>query len=126
MPLDAHDPGWDLNTSPDSAPSVPSRRQYPSDLTDRQWRKAHRLLPAAPVRPGRPRETDLREVLSAINYRWTTGCAWRMLPHDFPPWGTVYTYFRQWERAGVLSEVRMQILRSAGRKCLRVIRGDAE
>lgn len=115
MPHDVDNTDWPL-----ASPAAAVRRSYPSDLTERQWRKVHPLLPPPPVRPGRPRETDLREVLSAINYRWTTGCPWRMLPHDFPPWGTVYTYFRQWDRAGVLTDLRLQLLRSAGRRCLRV------
>jgi putative transposase len=99
-----------------NAPAEVVRRHYPSDLTDRQWRKVHPLLPPPPPQTGRPRSTNLRDVLSAINYRWTTGCAWRMLPHDFPPWGTVYTYFRHWGRSGVLPEVRAQLLRSGSRR----------
>jgi len=42
----------------------------------------------------------------AVNYRWFTGCSWRMLPHDFPPWKTVYAQFRRWHRAGLLRSVR--------------------
>lgn len=90
---------------------LPFRRRtpYPSDLTDEQWRSIAPLLPRE-KHLGRNRSTDLRDVVNAINYRWSTGCVWRMLPHDFPHWATVYTYFRAWERAGVLSIIRDVLL----------------
>lgn len=83
----------------------PVRPRYPSDLNDQQW---HRLEPSIPAmaQTGRHRKTSLRDVANAINYRWETGCAWRMLPHDFPHWGTVYAYFRTWQRTGVIREFR--------------------
>ena len=75
------------------------RPPYPSDLTDRQWRRLDPHLPAA--RPGgRPRGTDLREVVNAILYVLRNGIVWRALPHDFPPWPTVYHYFRAWRLDG--------------------------
>jgi transposase len=86
-----------------------TRPAYPSDLSERQWRKIEPLLSPA-LRRGRPRTTDLREVVNAISYRWTTGCVWRMLPHDLPPWETVYTYFRKWQRDGTLREMRARLL----------------
>lgn len=86
------------------------RPAYPSDLTDEQWSRIAPLLPAS-KNAGRRRGTDLREVLNAINYRWRTGCVWRMLPHDFPPWATVYTYFRAWQRDGTLKHVREVLLK---------------
>jgi putative transposase len=92
-----------------------SRRPYPSDPTDGQWRKVQPLLLGSAAPSGRPRSTNPREVLSALCYRWATGCAWRMLPHDFPPWGTVYSYLREWERAGIVAAVRDQLRRSRGR-----------
>ena len=65
------------------------RKPYPSDLTDAQWALLAPLLPAA--RPGgRPRKTGLRDVLDALFYLNRQGCTWRALPHDFPPWKTVY------------------------------------
>ena len=82
-----------------------TRQRYPSDLNPRQWARVSPLLPQ-PARLGRRRRCDLREILDAINYRWETGCTWRMLPHDFPPWGTVYAYFRAWQRQGVLRTIR--------------------
>jgi len=75
------------------------RETYPSDLSDGEWQILEPLIP--PARPGgRPRSTDMREVLNGIFYFLRSGCAWRMLPHDFPPWKTVYHYFRQWRIDG--------------------------
>lgn len=76
-----------------------SRRAYPTDLTDAQWRVLEPLLP--PAKPGgRPRTTDMRELLNAIFYHLRTGGTWRMLPHDLLPWGTVHYYYRRWRRDG--------------------------
>jgi putative transposase len=71
------------------------RKPYPTDLTDEQWQLIEPLLPPAKL-GGRPRKTDLREVLNALFYLNRAGCQWRMLPHEFPPWKTVYNYFRAW------------------------------
>ncbi|SRR5579872_128596 len=71
------------------------RIPYPTDVTDDQWSVLEPLLPAA--KPGgRPRKTDLRAVVNALLYLNRSGCQWRMLPRDFPPWKTVYNYFRAW------------------------------
>jgi putative transposase len=76
-----------------------NRKPYPSDLTDAQWQLLPPFLAAA--KPGgRPRKTDLREVVNAIFYLNREGCTWRALPHDFPPWRTVYEYFAAWKRDG--------------------------
>lgn len=75
---------------------------YPSDLTDEQWNVIGPLIP----RPksgkagGRPRTTDVREVVNGILYLNRSGCSWRMLPHDFPPWPTVHDYYRNWRQDG--------------------------
>ena len=75
-------------------------RRYGTDLSDAAWALVAPLLP--PARPGgRPRTTDLRAVLDAILYLLRTGCQWRLLPRDFPPWSTVHHYFRTWRRTGV-------------------------
>lgn len=72
---------------------------YPTDMTDEQWQLIEGLLPAA--KPGgRPRTVDIRAVVNAIFYIVVAGCAWRMLPHDFPKWKTVYGYFRAWREDG--------------------------
>jgi len=65
---------------------------YASDVTDREWDFVAPFMPA-PRRLGRPRKTDLRDVLSALLYIASTGCQWRMLPKDFPPCSTVQRYF---------------------------------
>lgn len=93
-----------------SHPDKPPRRRYPSDISDRTWGRMARQLPAYPPR-GRKRSTDVREVVNGINYRWTTGCTWRMLPHDFPPWETIYGYFRRWMRDGTLRQLREILIR---------------
>ncbi len=71
------------------------RRAYLTDLTDAEWECIEGLLPTAESQ-GRPRLHSLREILDAIFYVVRSGCAWRLLPHDFPPWKTVYHYFRLW------------------------------
>jgi putative transposase len=72
-----------------------NRKPYSTDLTDAQWQLIEPLIP--PPKPGgRDRETDMREVINAIQYRLRTGCAWRNLPHDFPPHGTVWFYYWTW------------------------------
>ena len=81
-----------------------TRKPYPSDLTAAQWRVLAPLLP--PVKPGgRPRSVDLREVLNGILYVLRNGCTWRALPHDLPPWGTVWWYFRTWRQDGTWARV---------------------
>ncbi len=75
------------------------RRAYPTDLTDRQWAVIAPMIPdAAPG--GRPRKASEREIVEAILYFLRAGCSWRLLPHEFPPWQTVYSYLRRWEREG--------------------------
>lgn len=76
------------------------RKPYPSDLTDRQFELIEPLVPAAKA-GGRPRSTDMREVLDALFYLNRTGCSWRSLPHDFPPWRTVYNYFESFRKSGL-------------------------
>jgi putative transposase len=80
------------------------RRLYDTDLTDAQWAILAPLLPPPPG-GGRPPTTELREVLNAILYVLRTGCAWDLLPHDFPPPGTVYGYFSQWRRQGAIARI---------------------
>ena len=75
------------------------RRAYPTDLTDDEWRVLEPLIPAA--KPGgRPRGVDPREILNGIRSLLRSGGAWRLLPHEFPPWPTVYAYFRRWQTDG--------------------------
>jgi len=76
------------------------RRAYQSDLSDAEWAMIEPHLPV-PKAPGRPKLHSLREILDAVFfYVVRGGCAWRLLPHDFPPWKTVYHYFRIWRIDG--------------------------
>jgi transposase len=72
-------------------------RRYSTDLTDDEWLQVAPFLPR-PGKTGRRRQIDLREVLNAIRYLARTGCGWRMLPINFPPWQTVYWWFRRFDR----------------------------
>src|ERR671922_1926629 len=75
------------------------RRAYQTDLSDAEWSYVEPHVPT-PKAPGRPRVHALREILDAIFYIVRSGCAWRLLPHDFPPWKTVHHYFRTWRIDG--------------------------
>jgi putative transposase len=95
------------------------RKPYPSDLTDEQWAVLEPLMP--PARPGgRPRQTDMREVVNALFYHTREGGGWRALPHDFPPWKTVYNYFQWWTWDGtwqkILDALRPRVRGKAGRQ----------
>ena len=75
------------------------RQPYPTDLSDKEWTLIQHLVPEA--KPGGRPETDSkREILNGIFYLLRSGCAWRLLPHDLPPWRIVYYYFRQWRQDG--------------------------
>lgn len=95
------------------------RKPYPSDLTDAQWKRLAPLLPVA-KEGGRPREVDLREVINGTLYILRSGCSWRMVPHDLPPWGTVWWYFREWRRDGTWERIheilRPQVREAEGRE----------
>ncbi len=89
---------------PPRTATTQARRLYDTDLTDSQWDILEPLLPPPPG-GGRPRTTDMREVLNAVFYKLRSGCAWHLLPHDFPPAGTVYGYFNQWRRDGTIARI---------------------
>ena len=96
-----------------------AREPYSSDLTDAQWERIAPLIP--PAKPGgRPRTVELRAILNAIFYRTKTGCQWRNLPHDLPPWGTAAGYFRIWRRSGTWTTIhdalREQVRMKEGRE----------
>ena len=80
---------------------------YPSDVTDAQWALIEPYLPDHPG--GRPRKTDLRDVVNAILYLLRTGCQWRMLPSDFPPRSTVWRYFDEWRHNGTLDTIHDEL-----------------
>src|SRR5947208_7408137 len=79
------------------------KESYPSDVTDEQWTL---IEPRIPVYPGgRPRKTNLRDVVDAVFYVLRTGCQWRFLPKDFPPKSTVWRYFDEWRKNGTLDAI---------------------
>lgn len=74
-----------------------TRKPYPTDLGDFEWQILEPLIP--PEKPGgKHRSVEMREIANAIFYLVGNGCTWRALPHDFPPWQTVSTYFYRWQR----------------------------
>ena len=90
-----------------------TRKPYPTDLTDLQWDNVEHLV-EGPKPGGRPRKYGNRDVLDAVFYLLAAGCSWRMLPHDFPPWETVYGYLRRWQADGTWQRVH-DALRAEGR-----------
>jgi putative transposase len=95
-----------------------SRKPYPSDLTNAQWKRIARLIPA--VKPGgRPRKYDMREVVNALLYVNREGCSWRALPHDLPHWKTAYNFFRAFEADGtwdkLVAALRVEVRTKLGR-----------
>ena len=86
------------------------RKPYATDLSDAQWTLIAPLI----VLPtgGAPKTTDLREIVNAILYQLRTGCQWHLLPHDFPPEGTVRDYFHRFKRSGLLEQINDTLRRA--------------
>ncbi len=84
------------------------KTSYRSNLTDEQWEIMQTLIPEAKS-GGRPRTVDMREIVNGIFYILMAGCAWSLLPHDFPKWKTVYHYFRQWRIDGDWERIHEQL-----------------
>lgn len=89
------------------------RQPYPSDITDAQWELLSDLFPEA--KTGRPREVSIPDVVDAIFYVNRTGVQWRYLPHDYPRWDVVYSYFRKWGKDGTWDKVQ-RVLREGVRQ----------
>lgn len=93
---------------------------YPSDLTDYEWGVLREYIP--PTHGGRKRTIDVRGVVNGLRYVLKTGCQWRMIPHEYPPWQTVYYYFDKWKRDGMIEKINdalVKIVRvQAGKKTL--------
>ena len=93
-------------------------KRYPSDLSLKQWRSIRHLFPKSEC--GRPRIWSYKVILNAIFYVLKTGCAWRFLPHDLPPFGTVYGYFWRWTQSGLIQRIhdilRNRLRRTMGRE----------
>jgi transposase/AcrR family transcriptional regulator len=94
----------DITASPENEPDHRKRKPYPTDLDEAQWLRIAPMLSPAKA-GGRPRTIDLREVANALLYSAACACPWRMLPHDFPGWQTVYAYYRQWQADGTLEKI---------------------
>lgn len=96
-----------------------SYQLYPSDLSDREWEQRTVLIPPAKT-GGRPRSSDMRLIVNAVLYITRTGCAWRYLPREYPPWKTVYGYFRQWRINGLWKRIhdnlRARVRQQEGRE----------
>src|SRR3954447_15870120 len=94
------------------------RRPYDTDLTDPEWEHLKPLVPLAKS-GGRPPIHSRREILNGIFYTVRSGCAWKLLPHDLPPWRTVYHYFWSWRRNAtwqkIHDSIRASVRRAAGR-----------
>ena len=92
---------------------------YPSNRTDAEWKQIEPLVPG-PKLFGRPPRYEKRAILDAVFYVVRSGCAWRMLPHDLPPWRIVYYYFMVWRRAGLWQKMhdtlRDQVRIKSGKK----------
>src|SRR4030088_3159413 len=86
--------------------------RYESDTTDAEWFVMQPLLPPASAL-GRPRETDMRTVINAILYIASTGCQWRQLPKDFPPYSTGQGYFYEWSRGGIFDSLNYTLVMAA-------------
>src|SRR4028119_1147670 len=91
---------------------------YQSDLSDAEWRVLRPLLPK-PKHLGRPVSWSHRWILNGIFYLLRTGCTWRMMPHEYPPWQTLYRYFRAWQTTGVWEKInavlRERLRRASGK-----------
>jgi putative transposase len=97
--------------------SAGCRAAYPSDLTDAQWALLEPLLREhEPSGPGRPATVALREIVNALLYLKQTGCAWRYLPHDFPPRSTVHYYFVKWTADGTLEAMAHRLRETSRRR----------
>jgi putative transposase len=90
----------EVESEEDLSPMKP----YASDLSDAEWTILEPLIPPAKL-GGRPRSVNMRQILNGIFYVLRSGCAWRLLPHDYPAWSTVYDYFRKWRNADIWEQL---------------------
>jgi putative transposase len=96
------------------------RKAYITDLSDAQWELLRSQVEKPASHGGTHRKHPLREIVNALLYVAKTGCQWRMIPHDFPPWDAVYDHYRRWKRDGTLERVhsalRTQVRAAEGRE----------
>lgn len=104
---------------------MPTQEPYPSSLTQAEWKLIEPLVPG-PKLFGRPPRYSKRAILDAIFYAVRSGCAWRLLPHDLPPWRIVYYYFMTWRREGLWQKIhdtlRDRVRLRSGKKKPRALR----
>ena len=93
-----------------------ARKSYPDDLTDKEWDLIKDLAMEQTNPRGRKSKYGKREMLHAIFYLLRSGCSWRLLPHDFPPWESVYTQFSTWKRTGIFMKIYERLRKTLGRK----------
>ena len=95
-------------------------RGYPTNLTDNQWQILQKILePTA-----RKRKYSLRDIMDCIRYINKTGCQWRMIPKDFPPYNLVFYYFTKWKREGVFEDIMDTLRKKLGCQFEVVLRPD--
>jgi len=98
---------------------------YPSDVTDFEWEVVAEMINDHTAT--KPRTVDMRQVFNGIRYVLKTGCQWRMLPKEYPPWQTVYYYFDKWKRDGTIKNIHdrlVKIVRVQAGKKIRTISGN--
>lgn len=84
------------------------RKAYPSDVTDKEWSIIEPFMPSE-YEDGVERKYDYREIINGVFYLLRAGCSWRSLPHDLPPWRSVYGYFRTWKLNGLWERMNKEI-----------------
>lgn len=85
------------------------RQPYPDDITDKEWELIEPILKKNDSPSGRKPKYEKREVMNAIFYLIRSGCSWRHLPHDFPPWNVVYTQFARWRNRGAFEKMHDRV-----------------
>lgn len=95
--------------------AILTKKFYPSDLSIEQWKILEPFIP--PAKPGgRHREHPMIRIINAIIYKVKTGCQWRMLPNDYPPWRTVYEYYWNWSLDGTWEDIHNEIAKLVRKK----------
>lgn len=85
------------------------RKAYPTDLSNKEWNQIAEHFAISYAKGGRPLIHNKKEILDAIFYVIRTGCQWRYLPHDFPPWKTVYEQFRRWKKQEIFEKINYEL-----------------
>jgi len=85
-----------------------NRKKYPSDVNDEEWEIIKEFMPPK-YNDGVERKYEYREIINGIFYVLRTGCSWRSIPHDLPPWQSVYGYFRKWRISGLWERMNKEL-----------------